>query len=85
MKGALEKLRKILLWKPGRVLLAVGCCGLLLLTLIPLLRLAIYAVPYYDDYNFGRFARAAIEQEKSGFASKDRLMRRENFSWIPWS
>ena len=45
LKGALEKLRKILLWKPGRVLLAVGCCGLLLLTLIPLLRLAIYAVP----------------------------------------
>ena len=32
-------------------------------TLIPLFRLTVYAVPYYDDYNFGRFARAAMEQE----------------------
>ena len=42
----------------------MGCCGLLLLTLIPLFRLTVYAVPYYDDYNFGRFARAAMEQEQ---------------------
>ncbi len=62
MKGAREKFRKFWLWKPGKILLAVGCCGLLLLTLIPLFRLTVYAVPYYDDYNFGRFARAAMEQ-----------------------
>lgn len=84
MKGALEKLRKILLWKPGRVLLAVGCCGLLLLTLIPLLRLAIYAVPYYDDYNFGRFARAAIEQEKSGFAAISGALDCSRTQWYAW-
>lgn len=84
MKGALEKLRKILLWKPGRVLLAVGCCGLLLLTLIPLLRLAIYAVPYYDDYNFGRFARAAIEQEKSGFAAISGALDCVRTQWYAW-
>ena len=84
MKGALEKLRKILLWKPGRVLLAVCCCGLLLLTLIPLLRLAIYAVPYYDDYNFGRFARAAIEQEKSGFAAISGALDCVRTQWYAW-
>lgn len=84
MKGALEKLRKILLWKPGRVLLAVSCCVLLLLTLIPLLRLAIYAVPYYDDYNFGRFARAAIEQEKSGFAAISGALDCVRTQWYAW-
>ena len=64
--------------------MAVGCCGLLLLTLIPLLRLAIYAVPYYDDYNFGRFARAAIEQEKSGFAAISGALDCVRTQWYAW-
>ena len=34
-----------------------------------LFRLTVYAVPYYDDYNFGRFARAAMEQEQSKWAA----------------
>lgn len=84
MKGALEKLRKILLWKPGRVLLAVGCCGLLLLALIPLFRLTIYAVPYYDDYNFGRFARAAIEQEQSKWAAISGALDCSRTQWYAW-
>ena len=84
MKGALEKLRKILLWKPGRVLLAVGCCGLLLLALIPLFRLTIYAVPYYDDYNFGRFARAAMEQEQSKWAAISGALDCSRTQWYAW-
>lgn len=84
MKGAREKLRKILLWKPGRVLLAVGCCGMLLLTLIPLFRLTIYAVPYYDDYNFGRFARAAMEQEQSKWAAISGALDCSKTQWYAW-
>ena len=84
MKGALEKLRKILLWKPGGVLLAVGCCGLLVLALIPLFRLTIYAVPYYDDYNFGRFARAAIEQEQSKWAAISGALDCSRTQWYAW-
>lgn len=84
MKGAREKLRKLWLWKPGRVLLAVGFCGLLLLTLIPLFRLTVYAVPYYDDYNFGRFARAAMEQEQSKWAAIAGALDCSRIQWYAW-
>lgn len=66
------------------VLLAVGCCGLLVLALIPLFRLTIYAVPYYDDYNFGRFARAAIEQEQSKWAAISGALDCSRTQWYAW-
>lgn len=84
MKDVREKLRKIWLWNPGKILLAVGFCGLLLLALIPLFRLTLYAVPYYDDYNFGRFARAAIEQEQSGFAAISGALDCVRTQWYAW-
>ena len=84
MKGAREKFRKFWLWKPGQILLAVGCCGLLLLTLIPLFRLTVYAVPYYDDYNFGRFARAAMEQEQSKWAAISGALDCSRTQWYAW-
>lgn len=77
-------MRKIWLWNPGKIVLAVGFCGLLLLALIPLLRLTLYAVPYYDDYNFGRFARAAIEQEQSGFAAIAGALDCVRTQWYAW-
>ena len=84
MKDAQEKLKKIGLWKPGKILLVVLCCGLLALTLIPLLRLTIYAVPYYDDYNFGRFARAAMEQEQSKWAAFSGALDCARTQWYAW-
>ena len=84
MKDAQEKLKKIVAWKPGKVLLTVLCCGLLALTLIPLLRLTIYAVPYYDDYNFGRFARAAMEQEQSKWAAFSGALDCARTQWYAW-
>ena len=59
-------------------------CGLLLLALIPLFRLTIYAVPYYDDYNFGRFARAAIEQEQSKWAAISGALDCSRTQWYAW-
>lgn len=58
--------------------------GLLLLALIPLFRLTIYAVPYYDDYNFGRFARAAIEQEQSKWAAISGALDCSRTQWYAW-
>lgn len=84
MKDAREKLRKLWLWKPGKILLSIGCCGLLLLTLIPLFRLTVYAVPYYDDYNFGRFARAAMEQEQSKWAAISGALDCSRNQWYAW-
>ena len=72
------------MWKPGEILLAAGCLGLLLLTLIPLFRLTVYAVPYYDDYNFGRFARAAMEQEQSKWAAISGALDCSRTQWYAW-
>lgn len=84
MKDVREKLKKICLWKPGKVLLAVGCLGLLFLTLVPLLRLTVYAVPYYDDYNFGQFARAAMIQEQSKWAAISGALDCSKTQWYAW-
>ena len=76
--------KKILTWKPGEKLLAIGFCLLLLAALIPLFRLTIYAVPYYDDYNFGRFARAAMEQEQSKWAAIPGALECSRTQWYAW-
>lgn len=76
--------KKILTWKPGEKLLAIGFCLLLLAALIPLFRLTIYAVPYYDDYNFGRFARAAMEQEQSKWAAILGALECSRTQWYAW-
>ena len=76
--------KKILTWKPGEKLLAIGFCLLLLAALIPLFRLTIYAVPYYDDYNFGRFARAAMEQEQSKWAAIPGALECSKTQWYAW-
>ena len=84
MKARQVDWRKIWTWKPGKKLLAVGFCLLLLAALIPLFRLTIYAVPYYDDYNFGRFARAAMEQENSPLAAITGALECSRTQWYAW-
>ena len=84
MKDRSVDWKKILTWKPGEKLLAIGFCLLLLAALIPLFRLTIYAVPYYDDYNFGRFARAAIEQEQSKWAAISGALECSRTQWYAW-
>ena len=84
MKDVFEKLKKICLWKPGKVLVTMGCLGLLFLTLVPLLRLTVYAAPYYDDYNFGQFARAAMIQEQSKWAAVAGALDCSRTQWYAW-
>lgn len=61
MKNDKNRWSKILFWKPSAGLIALGMAAALLLALVPLLRLAMYAVPWYDDWNYGKFARAGME------------------------
>lgn len=84
MKDRSVDWKKILTWKPGEKFLAIGFCLLLLAALIPLFRLTIYAVPYYDDYNFGRFARAAMEQEQSKWAVIPGALECSRTQWYAW-
>ncbi|MDE7251946.1 MAG: hypothetical protein K2O32_03265 [Acetatifactor sp.] len=57
-----DRIKKIFGWRPGAGWYAAGAVVLLVLLLYPLLRLAAYSVPWYDDYNYGRFAKAAMSE-----------------------
>ena len=48
MEGFREKIKKGLGWGPGMGIVAVCAVVVLLLLLLPLLRLALYAAPWYD-------------------------------------
>lgn len=49
-------------WKPSVKLTAVFALLALALLLVPLVRISFYAVPWYDDYNYGSFAKAGMEE-----------------------
>ena len=57
-----DRIKKIFGWRPGAEWYAAGAVALLALLLYPLIRLAAYSVPWYDDYNYGRFAKAAMAE-----------------------
>lgn len=65
MKEQKDKRKKIILWKPDVRLVAVISVIMLALLLVPLVRMAFYSAPWYDDYNYGRFVKAFLSEEHS--------------------
>lgn len=59
------KIRKILSWRPDKKLVAAGAVLVLIILLIPLFRIIPFTAPYYDDYNYGRFVKSFLEEERS--------------------
>ncbi len=57
-----DKENRIWSWRPSYKL--VGVCAVLILfvALIPLYRIALYAVPWYDDFSYGYYAKSALEK-----------------------
>lgn len=53
--------RRAFLWSPSARITGIGVCVVLLLLLVPLLRIAEYAVPWYDDFSYGWFTKAAMK------------------------
>lgn len=54
------KLKKFAGWRPSPTVYSWGAVLFLAVLLLPLLRLTEYAVPWYDDYVYGRYARDAM-------------------------
>lgn len=54
-------MKKIVTWKPSERFVNIAAIVVLVLLLIPLLLLARYAVPWYDDWLYGRAAKAELE------------------------
>ncbi len=65
MKTISGKINQIFSWRPGSLLTAFGAVFLLAIALAPLLRLALYAIPWYDDYNYGYFTKSFLNLEYS--------------------
>ncbi len=84
MEGNREKIKKCLGWGPGMGIVAVCAAIALLLLLIPLLRLAFYAAPWYDDYNYGKLVKDYLAQDYSMVSALKgavACVRREWWAW----
>lgn len=79
-----DRIKKIMGWRPEAGLYAVCAVAMLLVLLYPLIRLAGYSVPWYDDYNYGRFAKTAMEDAPTlanAFKGAAECIR---ISWYAW-
>ncbi|MCM1063945.1 MAG: hypothetical protein NC420_05610 [Eubacterium sp.] len=81
MKG---RIKKIFDWGPDRRTVAILAVCALALLLAPLLRLAFYAVPWYDDYNYGLYARDALAAERSVRSAVLGAAECTRISWYAW-
>lgn len=79
-----KRLKKLAGWRPGAVLYAVAAVAALLLLLGPLIRLAFYSVPWYDDYLCGRFARAAMAAAPTMGNALNGAWECIRTSWYAW-
>ncbi|MCM1185888.1 MAG: hypothetical protein NC345_05075 [Lachnospira sp.] len=76
--------KKIVTWKPA--LRVVNICAVIafLLLLLPLLCLAAYAVPWYDDFNYGSFAKAAMAAEPGIGGALKGAWECAKVQWFAW-
>jgi hypothetical protein len=79
-----DKIRKIAGWRPEPSLYVGAAAAVLVLLLLPLLRLAGYSVPWYDDYNYGRFAKTAMEEAPNFVNALKGAAECIRISWYAW-
>lgn len=79
-----SKLMKLIAWKPDRRLVAVGAVVVLVLLLVPLLRIALYSTPWYDDYLFGKSVKNSLGQEYSLKSALDGAIYCVKTQWYAW-
>lgn len=84
MKSRKIAMNKFLRWKPDTKVVAIFAMLALAFLLIPLLRISVYSVPWYDDYNYGKFAKNFLEQEASLKSLWDGLIYCVKTQWYAW-
>lgn len=80
----LEKGKKIIKYDVPVKVAAVIALLALGAMLLPMLRLTIYAVPWYDDYNYGSFARTGMEVAGSGWGAIKGALDCVKTQWYAW-
>ena len=84
MENKKNLLNRILSWSPSLLLLGGGAVVALLLLLAPLLRLALYAVPWYDDFNYGGFAKRMMLEEPGIAGALRGAWECARVQWYAW-
>jgi hypothetical protein len=79
-----DKIKKIVGWRPGAPLYACVMAAALVFLLVPLIRVAAYSVPWYDDYNYGRFAKMAMEDAPTFANALKGAWECIRISWYAW-
>lgn len=79
-----EKVKKILLWIPAPWMVSAASVVLLILLLVPLVRIAFYAVPWYDGYNFGKYVKNFLDQEYSLQSALNGAIYCVKSEWYAW-
>lgn len=65
-------------------MMGIGSVIALLLLLAPLLRLALYAVPWYDDFNYGGFAQRMMLEEPGIVGALKGAWECARTQWYAW-
>ena len=84
MKGCKEWVKKILAWKPDDRLVAAGALLTLLLLLLSLYRIAMFTIPWYDDYASGLFVKQFLDQEYSMASVLKGVFLCVRTQWYAW-
>jgi hypothetical protein len=77
-------LYKIISFVPGDRLAAFVALFVLAVMLVPLIRISVYAVPWYDDLNYGRFVKEAIENGAGIFGALKAAIECVIVQWYAW-
>ena len=83
-RKVMRGLKKAMKWKPDARLVAGMAFAAFVLLMIPLLRIAIYSVPYYDDYKFGGFVKGFLTQERSLRSALQGALYCTKTNWHAW-
>lgn len=70
--------------RPDMRLVAVLAAASLFLVLVPLVRIAFYTAPWYDDYNYGKFVKNFIDQEYSLRSAWQGAVYCVKTQWYAW-
>ena len=84
MEDKNNRLNRILSWSPSPLLLGAEAVIALLLLLAPLIRLALYAVPWYDDFNYGGFAKRMMVEEPGIMGALKGAWECARVQWYAW-
>ena len=84
MKKVSGILKKALVWKPSMKFLAVATLVMFAVMMLPLIRLALYSVPWYDDYMYGNMPRAWMKQLNSPWGVIVGAIDCARMEWYSW-